>query len=129
MSEKSIFISYSHRDLDRDWVAAFANALKDRNLNIWLDEWNLKPGDQIVEAVESALRASDAIVAVVSGEGFDNPNVYFELGVALGAGKRLILVVDPEASTRIPFDLRLRKWIPLRDPEETARVVADAVTE
>jgi nucleoside 2-deoxyribosyltransferase len=127
MTSKSVFISYSHRDLDRTWLDAFAAALKERNLHIWLDEWNVKPGDRIADAVEAALRRSDAIVAVISGEAFRNPNVYFEIGVALGAGKRLILVVDPAAATEMPPDLRQRMWVALRDPDETAAVVANAV--
>lgn len=128
MSAKSVFISYSHRDLDREWLHAFARALRDRNVNIWLDEWDIKPGDRIADEVESSLRASDAIVAVISGAAFERPNVYFEFGVALGTNKRLILVVDPSSAASIPLDLRRRRWVALQAPEETAREVAEAVS-
>lgn len=123
-----VFISHSHTDLDREWLQAFARALRDQEVDVWLDAWNIKPGDRIEDAVESALRESDAIVAVTSGTAFESPNVYFELGVALGANKRLILVVDPSSAASIPFDLRRRRWIALQEPEETAREVAEAVS-
>jgi hypothetical protein len=127
MSEQSVFISYSHQDRQRDWLHAFATALRDRDVNVWLDDWEVKPGDRIVDAVDTALRASDVIIAVISGAPFDYPNVYFELGVALGSNKRLILVVDPSSADSIPVDLRQRRWIALQEPEETAREVAEAI--
>jgi hypothetical protein len=113
-----VFISYSHRDLDRDWLHSFANALQDRDINVWLDEWNIRPGDQIAEKVETALSASDAV---------ERPNVYLELGMALGANKRLILVVDKSSANRLPFALRQRRWVLMQTPTETALEVAEAI--
>lgn len=125
MTGTSVFVSYSRRDIDPDWLEDFAGALRDRDLHPWLAEWDIKADDSISEAVESALRRSDAIVAVIS-HGV-SPNVYFELGVALAANKRLILVVDPSAAQSIPTDLRHRRWIALQAPEKTALEVAEAV--
>jgi hypothetical protein len=88
---------------------------------------DIQAGDVIADAAETALRESNAIIAVISGDVSENSNVYFELGVALGAKKRLILVVDPSYATSIPFDLQRRRWVPLRAPEETAREVAEAI--
>jgi hypothetical protein len=129
MNKKTVFISYSHRDLRPDWLHAFASALQDRNVIVWLDEWEVNPGDQIAEKVDTALRTSDAIIAIVSGSPIQNPNVYLGVGAAIGAEKRLILVVDPAYATSIPVDLQQRQWVPLRAPEETAREVAEAVQE
>ena len=127
MSGNSVFISYSHRDVEDDWLQAFASALRERNVNVWLDVSDVQPGDVIADAAEKALRESDAIIAVISGNVSENSEVYFELGVALGAKKRLILVVDPSYATSMPFDLRRRKWVPVRAPEETASEVAEAI--
>jgi hypothetical protein len=127
MSAASVFISYSHQDLDHDWLQAFANALRDQDVNVWFDEWEIKPGDRIADAVETGLRASDAVVAVIPSSSLKRPNLYFELGAALGANKRLILVVDPSSASSIPYDLRHRRWIAFKAPEETAREVAEAI--
>src|SRR5690348_16730762 len=99
MSAGMVFISFSQQDLDHDWVRAFAEALRDQNLDTWFVEWDVKPGDKIAEALGTALRTTDVIVAVISGPTSRNSNVYFELGVALGANKPLILVVDPSSAT------------------------------
>ena len=127
MSARNVFISFSQQDVDHHWVRAFARALRDRNFDVWFVEWDVKASDQTAEALGTALRASDTIVAVISGTASRNSNVYFELGVALGANKRLVLVVDPSFTTSIPLDLQHRRWISLQAPEETAREVAEAI--
>jgi len=48
----------------------------------------------------SSILASDLVIAVVDRA---NPNVYFEIGVAIGAGKQVILIADP--AVPMPFDL------------------------
>jgi hypothetical protein len=88
---------------------------------------DIKPGDDYVNVMQTALRASDTIIAIISGAASENPNVYFALGAALGANKRLILVADPSSATSIPIDLRQDRWVALQEPEETAREVAEAI--
>lgn len=126
MSAK-VFISYSHSDLDHAWLRAFVESLRDRDLDVWFDEWSIQPGDRIDDALETGLRTSDAIVAVIPSASPERPNLYFELGAAVGAKKRLILVVDPSAASSIPYDLRRRQWITFKEPDETAREVAEAI--
>jgi len=127
MSGTKIFVSYSRRESDRAWLNAFTNALKELNDSVWVDR-PIEPGDKWAETLESALLDSTAIVAVVSDvEG--NANLYFELGLAIGSGKRMILVVDPSATDSLPAELRHRKWITLGAAEETARKVTIALEE
>lgn len=126
MSKPTVFISYSHGD--SEWVRQFANTLKEQNIAVWLDEWQVTAGESIVEALESGLRASDVIVAVLSSRNITSPNVLFELGFAVGMGKRLIPIVprDVEIAT-IPFDLRSRKFLLQGRPDETAHEVVTAL--
>ena len=128
MSEMQAFISYPHRDqgLKRAWLEAFARALRNRNVKAWLDS-DIKPGENWSEAVETALRESDAIIVVISSAASENRNLYFDLGVALGANKPVVLVTDPSSRTSIPFDLRRGQFVALRGPEETAHGVAQAI--
>lgn len=121
-----VFVSHSNEN--RSWARAIASALRDENVTVWLAEWDLKPGDNLVDEIERALRTSDVIVAVISGDPSENRNVFFELGAALGANKRLILVGDPSSADSIPFDLQQRRWVALQAPEDTAREVAEAVS-
>jgi predicted nucleotide-binding protein len=127
MSRPNVFISYSHED--SEWVRQFAKALKDLDVAVWFDEWQIKAGDPLRDAIEKGLRDSDAIVAVLSATNILRPNVFFGLGVALGMGKRLIPILSRDLNEQqIPFDVRSRRYLKQESPEETAREVAAAVT-
>ena len=126
MSVPKVFISYSHDDTE--WVRAFADSLRQQQVEVWLDAWEIKPGDSLRDALEAGLRQSDSIVFVVSRSNARNPNVFFELGVALGMGKRLIPVVPDDLDrSLIPLDLRARRYLLKGPPAETAGEVASAV--
>jgi predicted nucleotide-binding protein len=126
MSGPHVFISYSHED--SAWVRQFAEALKDLDVAVWFDEWQIIAGDPLRDAIEQGLRDSDAIVAVLSAANILRPNVLFELGMALGTGKRFIPIVSQDMNERqIPFDVRSRRYLKQESPEETARKVAAAV--
>jgi hypothetical protein len=61
----------------------------------------------------------DFIIAVVMGQASNNnSNVYFELGLALGLDKRVLLLVEPSVSN-LPFDLQdiLSLRVPLTNIE------------
>ncbi len=48
-----IFISYSHENTE--FVDKFAANLVLKKAHVWLDRWELKVGDSIIQRVESAL--------------------------------------------------------------------------
>ena len=126
MSEPKVFISYSHDDTE--WVRRFAEALRAQSVSVWLDVWQVNPGESLRDAIEAGLRSSDAIVAVLTPTNVHRPNVAFEFGVALGMGKRLIPIVPADLeSSAIPFGLRTRRYLTKGEPDEAAREVAEAV--
>jgi hypothetical protein len=126
MSEPKVFISYSRDDVE--WVRRFADALRQQNVDVWLDEWQVSVGDSLREAIEGGLRDSDAIVSVLTRANARRPTVLFELGVALGMGKPFISIIPPDLdSSAIPFDLRTRRYLTKGAPDDAAREVAKAV--
>ena len=126
MSEPQVFISYS-RD-DADWVRRFAEALRQQNVTVWWDEEQVSPGESLPDAIEAGLRSSDAIVSVLTPANARRPDVLFELGFALGTGKRLIPIISPDLDrSAIPFELRTRQHLARGSPDEAARKVAEAV--
>ena len=127
MTEPKVFISYS-RD-DADWVRRFAEALREQSVSVWLDEWQISVGESLREAIESGLRSNDAIVVVLSEASAQRPAIFFELGVALGMGKRLIPVVPQSLETSaLPFDIRLlRRYVTKGPPDVVAREVAEGL--
>lgn len=126
MSSPKVFISYSQED--GEWVRAFAKALEERGLPLWYDEKELKPGDNIADAVESALRESEAVIFVLSDQRVLSPSLYFELGAAVAAGKKIIPIVGKHSARKsLPSSLLKRQSLVQGDPGETADEVLRAV--
>lgn len=126
MNDPIVFISYSHDDAE--WTRRFAGALRDQSVNVWLDAWQIHAGEPLREAIEAGLRNSDAIVSIISPDNVQRPSVLFELGAALGMGKRMIPIVPAGLhNSVIPFELRNRRFITKGAPDEVARAVADAL--
>lgn len=59
-----IFISYSHKD--KKFVDKLAMQLVSRNVNVWLDRWELAVGDSIVDRVQEAVDGSSALLVILS---------------------------------------------------------------
>jgi len=116
---EKVFISHSAGDAA--WARSFAQALKQRGVAVWFDEFDVRPGESLRDALESGLRDSDVVVALVDAESPGKPNLFFELGAAIGMGKRFVPIVpkgmDPNA---LPLDVRLRRYLVRDTPEQTA---------
>jgi formylglycine-generating enzyme required for sulfatase activity len=62
-----VFLSYNR--LDRRVVDKLAEALRERNLKVFKDDWYLRPGDFWPTALENKLNASAAVTVAVSRNG------------------------------------------------------------
>lgn len=125
MPAPKVFISYAHSDADRQWAREFARSLESRGFSVWLDEAQVRFGDSIRDAIEEGLRDSDIIVPVVTAQSVNRPNLLFEVGAALGMGKRLVAVVPEDLDlSLLPQPLRTRRFLPQTSPEETASALA-----
>ncbi len=126
MSEPKVYISYSRGDIE--WVRQFADALRKRDVDVWLDDWQVEPSDLWQEEIEASLRSSDAIVSILTAENAQSPELFADLGMALGLGKPLIPIVSAELeSSAIPAAFRSRQYVMRGEPDEAAREVAEAV--
>jgi hypothetical protein len=67
---------------------------------LFLDE--IRPGAVWADEVYRLVGISDAVIADVTRH---NPNVMFEIGIAHGLGKPLVLLIDDAASANLPSDL------------------------
>ena len=60
-----VFISYSHDSAEhKKWVLDFATTLRSRGVDAVLDQWDLKPGDDLPEFMEQNLAAADYAIMV-----------------------------------------------------------------
>ena len=64
-----------------------------------------------IDQIEDGIRKSDVCLADIST---NNPNVWFELGFAIAAGKEGVLVCAHRPDHRFPFDIQPRSIIPYR---------------
>lgn len=120
MKKRRIFIS--HASSDREWVRTFAEALMDQGAEVWLDELQLRPGERVEQAMEQGFRDSDVIAFVITPDNVRGPNLLFELGAAVGLGKRAVAILARDVPTaELPSPLRDRCSLPRESPEETAR--------
>ena|SRR5438445_8103651 len=121
MRKPQIFISHA-ADEDKKWLRRFAAALQELGANVWLDEFELQAGEPVREPLEKALRGSDIIVSVVSQESLKRPNFYFEIGAAVGMGKRVVpILLKGVEPSQLPQPLRSRRFLFQQAPQETAK--------
>jgi TIR domain len=60
-----VFISYSHDSAEhKKWVLDFATTLRSRGIDAILDQWDLKPGDDLPQFMEQNLAAADHAIMV-----------------------------------------------------------------
>lgn len=61
-------MSYSHKDKSK--VLTLSVQLKERGLNVWLDEWVIQPGDDIYLKIEKGLEMSHSLILCMSKAAF-----------------------------------------------------------
>lgn len=126
MEQPQVFISHSARD--KEWARSFAQALKDRGLTVWFDEFDIPPGESIRNALETGLRSSDVLVALLDRESSARPNLFFELGAAIALGKKVVAIVPRDLDPSIlPLDVRLRRYLIRETPEQTAEELTNTL--
>ena len=65
MTPPRVFISYSHDSAEhKQWVLQLATAIRAKGIDAVLDQWDLKPGDDLPHFMETELVRCDYAVAV-----------------------------------------------------------------
>jgi hypothetical protein len=67
----NVFVS--HRLADASSARRLATDLKAAGHDVWLDEWNIRVGDSIVERIDSGLSGASYLVLCLSKEGVASP--------------------------------------------------------
>jgi len=76
MKPPRVFISYSHDSAKhKKWVLDFATTLRNRGVDAVLDQWDLRPGDDLPHFMETQLEAADYVVMVCSEKYVEKANV------------------------------------------------------
>jgi signal transduction histidine kinase len=89
------------------------------------DQRPILPGSTIREALIGELARADCIIADITEQ---NPNVYFELGLAQAMGKGLLIIANKRSLNRIAFDLREFLIISYEDHPESLADLAKRIS-
>jgi hypothetical protein len=139
MKTPEVFISYLYSDEpSRHFAAALTERLHARNVSVWQDKLEIKPGTDWRDSIERALEQAETFVFLLSPRALQSPWTNFELGVAASraAASRDVhiipVVLAGALSEKLPHFLRDRVVIDVnerpedRAAEEVAQAVASA---
>ena len=116
MNNYDIFLSHSAKD--REFVTRLATDLTQAGLRVWLDQWNIRPGDSFAEAIGKAIKESRFLLIVMSPDYFQSAWTQQEWQYALAneidTGRvRLIPVLYRDCD--VPPMLRTKHWVDFRE--------------
>lgn len=109
---KKAFISHASEDKGR-FVEVFARRLREKGIDAWYDEWEIQPGDSIVDKIfEQGIKNADVFIVVLSRNSVEKPWVREELesGVVQRINRtcRIIPVVLDDCE--VPTALNHLRW-------------------
>jgi hypothetical protein len=117
MEAPKVFLSHASEDKER-FVIPFATSLRQRGIEVWLDKWEILPGDSLVDKLfEEGLKEADAVLVVVSAASVSKPWVREELNTAIvnritKQTKVIPVLLD---DSDVPESLRSPVWESIRD--------------
>lgn len=112
MTAPKVFLSHASEDKDR-FVLDFARQLRENGVDVWLDQWEMKPGDSLVDKIfEEGLKEAHAVIIVLSTVSIEKPWVREELNTSvvnkISRGTKLIPVIIDDCE--VPESLRSTVW-------------------
>jgi hypothetical protein len=125
-----VFISHASQDKDR-FVTIFATKLRENGVDAWLDQWEMLPGDSLVDKIfEEGLKEANAVIIVLSENSISKPWVSEELNASIVAriskGTKIIPVVIDNCE--VPVALKSTLWESIDDvsnyEEQLKRILA-----
>jgi hypothetical protein len=117
MQAPKVFLSHASEDKER-FVIPFATTLCDKGIDVWLDKWEILPGDSLVDKLfEEGLGKADAVLIVISAFSVTKPWVRQELNTAIvnritRQTKVIPVVLD---NSEVPESLRSLVWESIPD--------------
>jgi hypothetical protein len=114
-----VFISHASEDKER-FVLRFAERLRAKGIDAWIDKWEMLPGDSLVDKIfEEGIKNAQAVIVVLSSYSLNKKWVREELNAAvvkkINEGSKLIPVIIDDCE--IPESLKSTLWVRIGDLE------------
>lgn len=130
MAIPKAFISYSHDFQDhKKWVLDLATRLRNNGIDAILDQWDLKPGDDLPRFMEQGLIAADRVLMVCTdkyvekanagagGVGYEKMIVTADLLKTIDSNK-VIPLIRQSGSHNVPTFLRSKLFLDFSRPDQ-----------
>ncbi|MFN7766821.1 MAG: toll/interleukin-1 receptor domain-containing protein, partial [Planctomycetaceae bacterium] len=121
MQKYDAFVSYS----SADWRSCLAlcERLKQDGVRLWLDRWNIAPGENIVSRIDDGLENSQALLLLASPNAFQSDWSEIERTSQMfrdPGGQKCRLIPILIENCKFPIMLANLKYIDYRDRSEDA---------
>ncbi|MFA4902899.1 MAG: TIR domain-containing protein [Desulfobaccales bacterium] len=118
LESSSGFIFFSYARKDKEFALKLAKNLKDRGVNLWVDEWNLPLGADYDREIDKALDDCRTLLIILSTNSLESLEVRGELLTALDSKKKIVPVLYE--GVRVPRQLRVIHYIDFTgsDPDD-----------
>jgi len=118
-----VFVSHASEDKSK-FVEEFAKKLRMDGIDAWLDKWEMKPGDSLVDKIfEEGIKNANAIIIVLSKISVQKPWVKEEMNAGfvkrIKEKTKLIPIVIEDCE--IPESLKSTVWIRINDLSNYAK--------
>lgn len=113
----NLFFSYGH-DSNTGLVLRLRGDLERRGYRVWLDQSEVKAGDDWRRTVTDGLISADTVISFLSRHAVRDPGVCLdELRIALCVRDRVIksVLLEPEESVATPSSLSHIQWLDMSD--------------
>lgn len=135
-----VFVSYSHDSREhKQWVTKLATALREKHVEVILDQWDLEPGDDVPKFMERAVKAADRVLMICSdpyvrkandgkgGAGYETMIVTGELVRDLGTRKFIPIIRQGSGEPSVPDCMSTRLYIDFNKDEEFDTSLEDLI--
>lgn len=130
MSIPKVFISYSHDTLDhKKWVLDLATKLRSSGVDASIDQWDLRPGDDLSHFMETNLVSADRVLMVctekyvekanagLGGVGYEKMIVTAD-SLAKISSNKVIPIIRQTLKIDVPTFLRTKLYLDFSKPEQ-----------
>lgn len=117
--KKDFFLS--HSSIDKPFVKKMANELTNYGIKVWLDEWDIQPGGNIVKEINNGLQNSAFVLVFLSSKSIESKwleeewtkKVYEEINTEKNSV--IPIIIDDFDKERIPIILKGKKYLSLSE--------------